>query len=58
MQIDADKVMSDYKMALPQVVVWRYAMTTSGAQCVMISGMMWMPELCATNWDSLVQVCR
>ena len=47
---------SDFKEALQLVDVWRSATTISGAQCVMISGVLLMLELHVYNWDYQVQV--
>ena len=41
----AHKELSDFKEALPLVGVWKSATTMFGAQCVMTSGAMQMPEL-------------
>jgi hypothetical protein len=41
---------SDYKEAMPQVGVWRYAITEYGAQYVMISGILLMLKLFAGSW--------
>ena len=46
------KETSDCKEALPIVVVWRSAITTSGAQSVMMRGMKMMPKLSADSWGS------
>ena len=43
---------------LPMRVEWRSAITTHMAQCVMTTGMNWMPELYVDNLDTttLVQI--
>ena len=50
------KVTSDFVEALPLVGVWKSATTMPGAQCVMISGVVQMPELSVDSWDFLTQV--
>ena len=47
---------SDCKEALPQEDVWRSATITSGAQCVMTSGVLLMLELLANSWVYQAQV--
>ena len=37
-------------------VEWKCAATISGAQYVILDGIMMMQELCADNWDFLQQV--
>ena len=40
---------SDWKVGLTLVDVWRSASTNSGAQCVIMDGMLLMLKLCADN---------
>ena len=35
---------------------WRSASMECGEQCVIIAGITTMPELCADNWDTVVEV--
>ena len=37
---------------------WRSASMECGGQCVMITGILVMPELCADSWDYLTQVIK
>ena len=47
---------SDFEAAQTPVDGWRSAIVVSGAQCVMIYGVLRMPELHVDNWDCPQQV--
>ena len=40
------------------VAEWRSASMECGGQCVVVTGITMMPELCADNWGSLDQVYK
>jgi hypothetical protein len=52
----APKEPSDFKEALAVEDVWRSVTTMSGAQCVMMHGVLLMLKWPADSWDSLPQV--
>jgi hypothetical protein len=54
-QPHALKEPSDCKEALPPEDVWRSATIISGAQCVMMHGVLLMLKWPADSWDSLVR---
>ena len=57
MELLVIKEPSDFKEALSLMKdVWRFAITMSGAQCVMTHGMTLMLELLVDNWDYQAQV--
>ena len=37
---------------------WKCVLEGGMAQYVMTSGTVWMPELSADNWDSMILVCK
>ena len=55
-QHNVRKEPSDSKEARPPKDVWRSATTMSGAQCVMTSGIIMMPEWPADSLDSVALV--
>ena len=43
---------------LQEKAEWRCVLEGDMAQCVMTSGIVWMPELSVDNWDSMTLVCE
>ena len=54
LQLVCQKESSDWLEGLYQMkVVWKFVITTHGAQCVIMVGMLWMPTWPADNLDTL-----